>query len=109
MTALGKHRKQIEYLLKRGLALFARCRQIGAELKIFQNAHQREQVPTLGDQHKGSPHPLVGRQMLYSFAVQPELAFGSGLEPHEAEQGTALSGPVRPHEADDLALLDAEV
>jgi len=44
--------------------------------------------------------------MLYSFAVQPELAFGSGLESHEAEQGTALTGPVRPHEADDLALLD---
>src|SRR5262249_25275706 len=108
ITALGQDRKQFENLFERQVALLAWARQICPELEIFENAHEWEQVPALRDKHKGSSHPFVRGQMLYPLAVQPQLAFGSGLDSHYAEQGTALASTVRAHKTDDLALLDAK-
>src|SRR5262249_7086952 len=79
-----------------------------AEPEVFVDGQVRIDPPALRHERDPRPRDTLGRAALDRTAREPNIACPRRNEAHDGVEGRALSGAVRPDQADDLAPPDTE-
>ncbi|OPX96837.1 MAG: hypothetical protein A4E60_03417 [Syntrophorhabdus sp. PtaB.Bin047] len=86
------------------------CRvDVGAEEKVLFDRKGAEDLASLGDMAEPDPHELVGLAARHVLRIKGERTRRRGYYPGQDLKKGRFSGPVGPHETDDLALVHLQV